>query len=302
MDGVQSTQVQEQTAQKEQIAKEYGLNLENIKHIKMEDGKEFFQFTDPKTKEIKMVENINYNSTLKDQFEESQKSMTGSQGENAAENAENMFKHNLKYKNKELELVTIEEFKANKYRYKKKMRELDTIIRNKIIALLSKIDDLELKYINLENGFGIDEKNNIIDVKYDFKTNKAEFVEPTVISYTSSLQETSELNDEDIDLDNIDFEGLLDEMGIVDNVPVETEGKVMNVNGVTIDSKTVAQAYDTPEIIDRNESLSNNQRTLLRAIVERIRQRLARRNGNQVQRQFVLTNNNNNNNNNNQAA
>ena len=172
MDGVQSTQVTENTEQKEQIAKEYGLNLENIKHIKMDDGKEFFQFTDPKTKEVKMVENINYKSTLKTQFEEAQKDMVNSQGENSEENAETMFKHNLKYKNKEVELISIEEFKSNKYRYKKRMRELDTITKNKIIALLSKIDDLELKYINLENGFGIDEKNNVIDVKYDFKTNK----------------------------------------------------------------------------------------------------------------------------------
>ena len=199
MDGVESKKASEKTEQKEQIAREYGLDLEQIKHIKLDSGKEFFQFFDKKTKEVKMVENIDYKKDLKQQFEESQKDLSESQSENAKENAEKTFNHNLKYKNKEAELISIEEFKNNKYRYKRRLRKLDTKTRNKIVALLSKQKDLELEYINLENGIGIDEKQNTIDVKYDFINNKAEFVEPLTISYTSTLHDSSELEDEDID-------------------------------------------------------------------------------------------------------
>lgn len=295
MDGVESTKASEKTEQKEQIAREYGLNLEQIKHIKLDSGKEFFQFFDKKTKEVKMVENIDYKRDLKQQFEESQKDLSESQGENAKENAEKTFNHNLKYKNKEAELISIEEFKNNKYRYKRRLRKLDTKTRNKIVALLSKQKDLELEYINLENGIGIDEKQNTIDVKYDFINNKAEFVEPLTISYTSTLHDSSELEDEDIDLSDVDFNAVLDQLEIVDSVPQVTDEREIQVSGVTINAKTIAQAYDTPEILDKDQSISKKQKEIYKSILDAIKRRFAKKQTKQNQKQYVYKQNNKNN-------
>ena len=295
MDGVESTKASEQTEQKEQIAREYGLDLEQIKHIKLDSGKEFFQFFDKKTKEVKMVENINYKRDLKQQFEESQKDLSESQSENAKENAEKTFNHNLKYKNKEAELISIEEFKNNKYRYKRRLRKLDTKTRNKIVALLSKQKDLELEYINLENGIGIDEKQNTIDVKYDFINNKAEFVEPLTISYTSTLHDSSELEDEDIDLSDVDFNAVLDQLEIVDSVPQVTDEREIQVSGVTINAKTIAQAYDTPEILDKDQSISKKQKEIYKSILDTIKRRFAKKQTKQNQKQYVYKQNNKNN-------
>ena len=295
MNGVESTKATEQTEQKEKIAREYGLNLEQIKHIKLDNGKEFFQFIDKKTKEVKMVENIDYKRDLKQQFEESQKNLSDSQGENAKENAENTFKHNLKYKNKEAELISIEEFKNNKYRYKRRLRKLDTKTRNKIVALLSKQKDLELEYINLENGIGIDEKQNTIDVKYDFINNKAEFVEPMTISYTSTLHDSSELEDEDIDLSGVDFDAVLDQLDIVESVPEVTDEREIQVSGVTINAKTIAQAYDTPEILDKDQTISKKQRTVYKSVLDSIKRRFAKKQTKKNQKQYVYKQNNKNN-------
>jgi len=296
MDGVESTKATEQTEQKEKIAREYGLNLEQIKHIKLDNGKEFFQFIDKNTKEVKMVENIDYKTDLKQQFEESQKNLSDSQGENAKENAEKTFKHNLKYKNKEAELISIEEFKNNKYRYKRRLRKLDTKTRNKIVALLSKQKDLELEYINLENGIGIDEKQNTIDVKYDFINNKAEFVEPITISYTSTLHDASELEDEDIDLSDIDFNEVLDQLEIVESVPEVTDEREIQVSGVTVSSKIVALAYDTPEILDKDQTISKKQRAVYKSILKTIKNRFAKKQTKKNQKQYVYKQHNNKNN------
>lgn len=295
MDGVESKKASEKTEQKEQIAREYGLDLEQIKHIKLDSGKEFFQFFDKKTKEVKMVENIDYKKDLKQQFEESQKDLSESQSENAKENAEKTFNHNLKYKNKEAELISIEEFKNNKYRYKRRLRKLDTKTRNKIVALLSKQKDLELEYINLENGIGIDEKQNTIDVKYDFINNKAEFVEPLTISYTSTLHDSSELEDEDIDLSDVDFNAVLDQLEIVDSVPQVTDEREIQVSGVTINAKTIAQAYDTPEILDKDQSISKKQKEIYKSILDAIKRRFAKKQTKQNQKQYVYKQNNKNN-------
>ncbi len=295
MDGVESKKASEKTEQKEQIAREYGLDLEQIKHIKLDSGKEFFQFFDKKTKEVKMVENIDYKKDLKQQFEESQKDLSESQSENAKENAEKTFNHNLKYKNKEAELISIEEFKNNKYRYKRRLRKLDTKTRNKIVALLSKQKDLELEYINLENGIGIDEKQNTIDVKYDFINNKAEFVEPLTISYTSTLHDSSELEDEDIDLSDVDFNAVLDQLEIVDSVPQVTDEREIQVSGVTINAKTIAQAYDTPEILDKDQSISKKQKEIYKSILDTIKRRFAKKQTKQNQKQYVYKQNNKNN-------
>lgn len=270
MNGVENNKVEEKTEQKEQLAKEYGLNLEQIKHIKLDNGKEFFEFINPKNKQVKMVENIDYKKGLKEQYEDSQETLAMSKGDDASENAENTFKHNLKYKNKETELVSLEEYKNNRYHYSKKIRELDTITKNKIIALLYMKDQLKLEYFNIENGIGVNDQQEVIDVKYDFVNNKAEFVNPLTISYNNSLQDNQDLDFDDVDLSSIDIDGLLDQLEISDVEATVSESKKIDVSGVTIDSKVVAQVYDTPEILDRDNTINKKQRTIYKAILDRL--------------------------------
>lgn len=270
MNGVENNKVEEKTEQKEQLAKEYGLNLEQIKHIKLDNGKEFFEFINPKNKQVKMVENIDYKKGLKEQYEDSQETLAMSKGADASENAENTFKHNLKYKNKETELVSLEEYKNNRYHYSKKIRELDTITKNKIIALLYMKDQLKLEYFNIENGIGVNDQQEVIDVKYDFVNNKAEFVNPLTISYNNSLQDNQDLDFDDVDLSSIDIDGLLDQLEISDVEATVSESKKIDVSGVTIDSKVVAQVYDTPEILDRDNTINKKQRTIYKAILDRL--------------------------------
>ena len=293
MNNIESTKIEESKEQKEKIAKEYGLNLEQIKHIKLNEGKEFFEFVDPKTKTVKMVENIDYNRDLKTQFQESQNNLSSSQSEDAKENAENTFKHNLKYKNKETELISIEEFKTNKYHYIRQVRELETIKKNKIIALLHKQKELKLEYINLENGIGIDEEQNVIDVKYDFISNKAEFVNPLTISYNNTLQEGNDMDVDDVDLSTINLDDVLNQLNIVDDINV-TEEKQVEVSGVTIDSKTVAQVYEMPEILDKDTNMNKKQRTVYRALLDKMKNRFSKGKNKKNGKQLVYKNNNNN--------
>ena len=108
--------LQSKEEQKASLAKTFGLDLSDIEHVKLENGKEFFKFIDPETREVKMVENLEHNSSMMSSFESVQQELSFFQGKDQKKNARDIYEYNMKNKNIELKLVSLSELKNNKYR------------------------------------------------------------------------------------------------------------------------------------------------------------------------------------------
>ena len=122
---------------KEEIAKTYGIDLAQIKHIKIEEGKkEFLMFIDPKDKSAKLVSLFSRGMNAQSNFENSQKNLLIAHNDDNKDNAREVFEHDMNYKYNVVNLTSMVEFKSNMFKYKRILRQLDTITRKKIKAII----------------------------------------------------------------------------------------------------------------------------------------------------------------------
>lgn len=278
--------------QKKEIAKTFGLSLKDIEHIILDNGHEFYKFKNPKDGTIKMIESINNKSNMNEEFKSSQQNLSIAQDKDEKQNAESIYNYNMEHKNKELNLITITELRSNRYKYSKIIRGLSTRIKTQVKFLIKTSEQLRLHYINLEYGIGINEDGEVIDVKVDFTNNHISLQSPRVINYENkSLSE--ELDNEVIELNDEELNGILNDIIITDDIPTITEAKEIKISGETINSKTVIDAYNTPELIDRMD-INEKQKSIYRKIVDSIAKRINKNKQSQKNKQFVYKNNNNN--------
>ena len=262
--------------QRQEIAKVYGLSLADIEHVVLQNGKEFFKFYNPKDRSVKMIENRDYGINISQNFKTIQQELSFTQSSDAKENAEEIYNHNLEYKNVELSLVPVIELKGNKYKYIRQINRLSTIDRKRLMALLKSADEIELTHINIENAIGINSNNQVIDVDYDYKNNHAIIKKAQVLSYQDN-KEIVDKNDVLIDVSDIDVDLVVNEITIADDLPTITEAKEIMIAGEKINTKTVIDCYNTPEIIDRI-TLTDKQKAIYKRIINAIKKKVQQRN------------------------
>lgn len=261
--------------QRQEIAKVYGLSLADIEHVVLQSGKEFFKFYNPKDRSVKMIENRDYGINMSQSFKTIQQELSFTQGKDAKENAEEIYNHNLEYKHVELSLVPVTELKGNKYKYIRQINRLSTIDRKRLMALLKSADEIELAYINIENAIGIDSEHQVIDVDYDYKNNHAVIKKARVLSY----QDNKEMIDEDnivVEISDADVDLVISEIIVADDLPTITEPKEIMVAGERVNTKTIIDCYNTPEIIDRI-NLNKKQKKIYTRIINAVKQKIQKR-------------------------
>lgn len=262
--------------QRQEIAKVYGLSLADIEHVVLQNGKEFFKFYNPKDRSVKMIENRDYGVNMSQSFKTIQQELSFTQSSDAKENAEEIYNHNLEYKNVELSLVPVTELKGNKYKYIRQINRLSTIDRKRLMALLKSADEIELTHINIENAIGIDMYHQVIDVDYDYKNNHAIIKKARVLSYQDNNEMVNEENIV-VEISDADIDLVINEIIVADDLPTIIEAKEIMVAGEKISTKTVIECYNTPEIIDRI-NLNNKQKTIYRKIISAIKKKIQQRN------------------------
>lgn len=279
--------------QKKEIAASYGIDLSDIEHVKLESGIEVFKLFNPKDGKVKLI-SLSNEKDAKSMFESSQKDLSFAQTNDSKENVSNIFDYNMKYKNSELSLVSMSEFKSNKFKYKRVIRTLKTEIRCKVKALLkgAKKGNLKLSYINFENGIAIDENGTLIDVSYNYMTNSAVVKQGQVLNNNKSF-------DIDTDIDDITLSE--DELGnLLQCVTLTEDGlrlvseKELNINGEIINTKSLVDMYNMPEMVDKLD-LTSKQRKLFDTIASSVKKQSdgMSKGNNTKQKQFVKSNNHN---------
>lgn len=276
--------------QKKDIAKAFGISLSDIEHVEIDNGKEFFKLYDAKTNTVRMVENRDHNNNLSKQFKSIQQELSFSQGANEGENAREIFEYNREHKNTEIELTSVAEIKANKSKYLGKISALSTVDQMKARALLAGIDAAEIEFINFENAIGIDSKHHVVDVRCDFATGKAELRDAKVLNYEDKKVAVDE-DEFTVEITDSEFDGLVEDIVISEDTPVVTEAEDLNVKGEVISTKTVIDAYEMPEAVDKMD-LSDKQRTIVRGLVAALKRKIAKNvAANKKEKVFVLENN-----------
>ena len=261
--------------QKAEIAKRFGLKLEDIEHVKLDNGKEFFKLVDPKDHSIIMYENISYNKSLQSQYASIQQELSLAQGADESKNAREVHKKEAKEK-MEVTLIPIQEFKSNRFKYLPILRRhTSSVDEGKIKALLAleqNSKDLSLRYINIENAFAIDEKNNVITAEFDYANNKAHIKNAETIVYDR----------ENVDVADVDLSVTVSAEEFdkaVAGIEFEEDNLVVNnTDSVTIAGEVVTTAqiqtmFAMPESIDR-VATTKKQATIYHGLVNALNRKL----------------------------
>ena len=279
--------------QKKEIAKTFGLNLEDIEHIKLDNGHEFFKFRDPKDQSIRMIENIDYGADMDSLFKGTQNGLLSAQTSDSKANARDIFVHNSNKKNMELTLLPISYIKDNKWKFKRMLRTLNTEVRTQIRFLLKNSKKIDLQSINLDYGFGVTKEGKIIDVHVDFINRRVNMEFPQVISYGNGKVDT---DDKDYEVSNTNIDGIFKEFNLDGNTPTIEKPKNIEIDGETINTEVVLKIYEMPELIDRLE-INSTQKEIYTRIVGMITDKLGKNKGTEKDnsRQLTLKNEHRNN-------
>ena len=282
--------------QKADLAKRFGLKLEDIEHVKLDNGKEFFKLVDPKDQSVVMYENIAYNRSLQSQYASVQQELSLAQGIDESKNAREVHKKEAKDR-LEVTLIPIEEFKSNRFKYlpilKRHTSAVDEGKIKAILALEQNSKDLKLKYINIENAFAIDERNNVITAEFDYANNKAHIKNAETIVFDKENVDVAEV-DLDVTISDEEYDAAIAGMDFEDDTLVVTNEANINIAGEVVTVAQVQSMYSMPETIER-VATSKKQATIYHGLINALNRKLQKRKANQMKnvKQKVLTQNNN---------
>ena len=264
--------------QKAELAKRFGLKLEDIEHVKLDNGKEFFKLVDPKDKSVVMYENVAYNRSLQSQYASIQQELSLAQGVDESQNAREVHKKEAKEKT-EVVLVPIQEFKANRFKYLPILRRHTSAVdEGKIKALLAleqNSKDLNLKYINIENAFAIDEKNNVITAEFDYANNKAHIKNAETIVYDKESVDVSEV-DLDVTISDEEYENAIAGIDFEEDELVVTDSKDISIAGEVVTVEQVQTMFAMPETIER-VATTKKQATIYHGLVNALNRKLQKK-------------------------
>ena len=260
-------------AKKEEVAKAFGISLADIEHVELNNGKEFFKFYNPKDRSVKMIENIDYGHNLSMQFKNIQQELSFAQSQDERDNAEAIYEHSTAHKNREIDLISMTELRSNRFKYIREINRLSAIDRKRVRALIKSSEQLQLRYINIENAIGIDEDNNVIDVRFDYINNRAIIRNAKVLNYDDH-KEYTDSDDNVMTVSDEEFDNAASQITVVDDEPTITEAdERLTVGGEDISLNTAVQLYQVPEAIDKMD-MSPRQRHIYRGVVAAIKRRV----------------------------
>lgn len=251
---------------KKELAEKYNIKFDNIEQIEIK-GKEYFKFVDPKTNEVKMVENIDKNRGLIEQLEESQKFNIFAQGDDGNKNSEILFENERRNIKREVEFIPLVElvvYQNGQMRLTDEFRKRLTSIQNEqlqkeIIKLIEVSHYLDLKSINFEDGLAIGQKNEIIGSSYNVNSGKCDIAEATKTSYgddTVHIQEEQiiEISDDEI----------VQKLKLIRN----GSNTSVTIGDLSINETELNNYTEYPELVERNSNLKPENKTLIRRIVQ----------------------------------
>ena len=196
-DYLSKKELNEAKSNKEVISKKFGVDINEIEHKYLNNGKEIFAFYDSKIGRKRLIENP-INGTLVEFLKEEQNNNGNFQSNDFKANSNAILNETSKEKNIELQMIYIEDL----YKYKEiinNMDEKDIICLNE---LLKNREKLNIKYINLENILALDKDGKIIEGAYNDEKQKAEVQIPKEANYRAK-----EISNENNDISSNGYNG-----------------------------------------------------------------------------------------------
>ena len=239
----QNKKKQEEKDSLEQLSEEYGIDFKNIKHVHLQNGKEYYKLYDIKLNRDYLLEQNDKNKNLSEEFKEIQKQVRQTQMYSSTSNADEIFRYQLLHSINGRKLYSISEIQTQP-----ELLENITLEQKKAIDILLKNKDiLHLVSINLETGIAIDQKHEIIAAELNPLTKEYEINRPQEYQYDASTVTNVEIveNLDSIDVDEYQIE-------VVDDVPTV-------VNGENLDPSKVKFFYEYPEVL-KNQELNQKRR------------------------------------------
>lgn len=181
----------------ELIKKEYGLDLVNIDHMKLQSGIDVIAFYDDKIGRKRIIDYSNAKS-LVEEFTNIQNSNKNFQTDNFQNNTDLIAKAEAtKNINKELDMIDINRAKNEYFELMKRVKDNDPTKIQSINEIIKEAEKRNIKFINFENMIALDENGNIIESFYNSKTDKYELETPEKIDTSvNSVDNKSSIDEE----------------------------------------------------------------------------------------------------------
>ncbi|MBO6195807.1 MAG: hypothetical protein J6O56_05665 [Bacilli bacterium] len=252
IDYIAEEEMKKSKGNKDLISKIYGVNIENIDSVKLDNGKEVFAFYDEKIGRKRLIENLGEES-LMENLKEVQNNNIEFQTNDYKKNSENILKSQAEQNNnrQELKMVDINEYISHPENY----GVLDEDTRSIINKVYNSKDDLKIKYINVENKVLLTEDHKVIEIS---KTKDGNYVLNQPIKWQQNVDEVDneikvEENEKNVDdvYENdysIDSNSFEDEPEFISAEEIESEIKASNIS----------LPYSTEEIKDKIKKYYDN--------------------------------------------
>ena len=172
--------------EEEEIAKVYGVDPRNIQSKTLASGKEILCFYDYKLARLVVLEKNKDGKTLTEYLEDIQKESGKYQSDNDLSNASSIMDDQRKETSMELCMISINEIGD----HRAEIENLSSEELKKLNYLLTNIDQLGVKSINISNMFYIDKDNKIRELVLD-KDNNVRVAEPDGKEFDHESRETS---------------------------------------------------------------------------------------------------------------
>ena len=268
----------EELSEEEIISKKYGINVDSIEHIKLNDGKEYYHFYDIRLNKDIVLKQSSDNKNMSEELKKVQEGLSSAQGADEKENGEEAFRYQRMHTNNEIDLYSVEEL-TNRPEI---LGRLDAEQMKEVLVLLKNKDILNIKEINPETGIAIDDRHKVITSYYNKNTQKYEVDLPNEYQYktdTVSAEQTEEIS----------------QNNYIDDISNKTDDIPNEIDGILIDRERVKLYYEYPELLEGG-AITNQQekQAYIKAVQKYSEIQEQKNNGNQMDKPKVLVKNNKN--------
>ena len=237
---------------KRKLAEKYNIKLDNIEQVEIK-GKQYFKFVDPEKNEVTLLENMDQNRDLTEQFIEVQKNYSV-KGQDGNEIAEKIFENEKKYSKKEVQFVNFNELfdtvnneiQPNN-RFNEYLAKIPLERRKEIRELIKTSRELDLVKINFEDGIALNNNNELIGASYNKQTGEIDISTAKKITYEN---EKFDSNDQQLIL--VTDEEIEEKLINIQNNPYQT----VTIGEVDLNKEQLDRYYNYPEILEKSKNKS----------------------------------------------
>lgn len=180
---IKGKEIEQSKDEKETISKIFGIDVSEIEHKQLNNGRDVFSFYDSNYSRKRVLENPEYGESLTEQLKRIQNENQDFQGINDyKENANSMLKRQATDFDCELNMIYIGDIDE----YQKVIDGLEDKKRLAFDNLLKQKDINDIEYINIENCIALDSEGHMLESFIDENTNEPRIENPKEYNYAVS--------------------------------------------------------------------------------------------------------------------